>query len=487
MTGPPRVLVLALLVATGCSGGRAPAAPAPSGLPPALQWPGPELTHFTTAHGLMVARLARDADESRFALLLALPAGSLHETAATRGAAAVLALLLEEGSAWVPAADGGPLALAGGEEAGRWLDEHGVTLRSSAWPEQVVLEARGPAAHARDALRVACATAFRPAWNDDDVRLALDRAADLDAERAQGTPGLAEDVLLSRVFPGHALALPPVPAPDDLPPPDALRAFHRAAARSAGALLVISAPDTSWLAAAVAECRPAADVQAAHLPPAPAPARGDSRAAVVGVTADVGDTVYLRLGGRAPPPGSAPAAALGAVLETLANGFSSTLVAELRTRRGLVYGVEAGLLPARLGAAWYLGTSASARDAAQVLRSARRALAAAAAGQVSADAFRRAARANALAHAAGVDGVSDLAAAVLDEFRLGLHPGESWRTPALLWAMDPAEGVAHAGAFLDPARTVVVVVARPGVLEQVLAGETFEPVAAQDWPPAGMR
>jgi predicted Zn-dependent peptidase len=148
---------------------------------------------------------------------------------------------------------------------------------------------------------------------------------------------------------------------------------------------------------------------------------------------------------------------MNVVLDALANGFSSTLVHELRTQRGLVYGVEGALVGNRNVGEWFIATSAAGEHASQIVDTIVGELHRVHRYGLNPDTFTGAARAAALSFAYGREAITELLEVEAENWMLGLEPGAAWKTPSRLWSLEPTTWASAVQPWLDPAAAVVVV------------------------------
>jgi predicted Zn-dependent peptidase len=447
-------------------------------MPAELAYPGPLLRHTRTSSGLMVAVHDPGPEVSVFSITLVVPWGSAHDPPGMVGAAFATSVMFSH--AGLLEADGG----WDGASFSRWLEGHGVDRHAETYPEHLVFSMHGPASMASEITRRFCGLVYRPFMDPEAASRTVQDVMQADDDRAAGGASLAQEVLTQTLFEGHPLGRPAVPA-DGVPSAEQLGAHLRAVTSEPWrSLLLLATHDTATALVDAEACAPppAATATLPAMPPVAAAAPG-GHLRRVGMTAFNQGTVFIRVGGRAPPAGSRELAALHVALETLANGFSSSLVTQLRTERGLVYGVEGGILTTRSGASWYLGTSTSEANAPEVVDVITRTLENIRGQGVSPVEWKRLARASALGFAQGADNLEGLMATEAEHFRLGLAPGESWGTPRLWWSMDEAWAARVASRWLDPNESVLVLVATAEALEGPLAGLLDERLDSDAWPP----
>jgi len=149
----------------------------------------------------------------------------------------------------------------------------------------------------------------------------------------------------------------------------------------------------------------------------------------------------------------------------MANGFSSRLVQRLRTERGLVYGVEGGVVGGRHAGMWSVSSSTARSNAREVSDIMEKELDLLFAEGLPAPTWKKFARANALAFAYGREAATELLSVELDNFVLGLPPNGAWTTPQKLWRMDPQWAWRAVRPFFDPKQRVVVIAAHGDVME----------------------
>lgn len=458
-------------------------------LPPVeLAYSGPPMEVARAPSGLWMGRVLA-GEPGVFAFKLALPGGSLMETAGNEGAASLLAGSLRRAATGRYAGMPPELAmLADHEGVVAALSTLGVELTVQEDLEALVFEADGPAAAAGMAVIMTCALAFDPVLDETVVEEARDELMSAVGERQRGSLFLAEDVLRSVLFADHPLSRPVLPSATQVEglPLSAVQRMHMLTAQSSRSLLLVGGGDEAVLDHALKQgafycVTPGPPAAPRVMPPLPPLTPQGDRPWRVAVITEAEPNAFVRLGGRAPPPGTPEAVALSVVLESMSNAFSSTLVRELRGKRGLVYGVEGMVRGVARGGWWSMGTSTSPQHAAQVASVMESALNHLHRHGLEGATWSKVARASALGFPFGREVLAELLNVELDGWMMGRGPREAWKMPAWLWKVSQdaewANRVVH--PFLEPSTSVLVVVGP----REALAGQSWDEMhAADDWP-----
>ncbi|MEW5847257.1 MAG: insulinase family protein [Myxococcota bacterium] len=423
--------------------------------PEEMRHPGPPFQHATTPAGMAVA-FHDEPQSGRMALSLVLPAGTLHEPPDAAGAMSLLVNTLRR--AGMRGLGQGPNLM--GHELSSVVESSGLEMTVDADLQHLLIQANGPARHAALATTLVCGLAFAPLIPPELIDVAREEALDAADERAQGSSQLADEVLRAALFSGHALARPALPHPSAVETLDthAIISMHTRAARPAQSLLLAAGGDGNEILKAANTCRAWQPSLSVEDIPSPPPRLSTGRTRRIHVHATQNHSAFIKLGGRAPPPATPEAAALSVLIETVANGFSSSLVRQLRAERGQVYGVEGAVSGVRQAGWWSVSTSTSAGHAVEVAEVMQRTLAELHERGMTSEAWRGAARAMALGFAYGREAVTELLAVEIDGWILGRMPGETWRTPAWLWNLDAEWAWRVVKPYLDPGQMVLVVV-----------------------------
>ena len=451
--------------------------------PAALKAEGPELQTQKTSWGMPVSVHPALPSEPLFSLHLLLPAGSASEAPGATGAAMVAAELL--GRAGVESMDG----VRG---SGAAMDADGVGLLAATWAvdlhvtaglDYLWLEASGASAFAADAVQLLCGVAFRP-WVDSAAwGGALDAVMSAADERMMGSAALVDEVLLARIASG-ALARPALPSIEELEtlePAAVAQLLERAASPQHAYLLVGTSLPLETIAVAAEQCRPSLRFPPLP-PPEPAPLPQVPKAPRLWVVTPDSPSAYVRVGGPAPARNTVASATLQVALNGLANGFSSRLVTDLRTNRGLVYGVDAVVGGNRHQGYWSVGTSTRPAHVQEVAQSLEAAVDGLFKQGMDAPTWQRLSRSAALGFFQGTEDLQERSRRIADGWTLGLAPGWSWTLPTQWWTMSSEKAWAHVASSLAP-QTHVLVVAAPRApwMEDPRAG--FAILDAEDWPP----
>ncbi len=301
--------------------------------------PAPQVVRTTLPNGLQIWVLPRQGLPRVDYVLAVLGAGSAADAADSPGQAAMLAGLLNEGTAQRDAR-----AVA---EAAQGL---GGAVGADATHDGMLVSASALASQAEPMMKLLAEVARQPAFAEGEVRLAKDNALQA-LKVAQSQPSFRADGALARVIYGsHPYGnTQPSEAAINATTAAALRAEHARRFRPDRALLVIAgrvsvAQAQTWARDAFGGWQ----AQGQPLPQTPAPAAAATPQRLLlhrpGSTQST-----LRLGRPGAPASSADNVALRLTSTVLGSGFTSRINYKLREEKGYTYGATAGARSFRLG------------------------------------------------------------------------------------------------------------------------------------------
>jgi zinc protease len=282
--------------------------------------------------GPFTAWLAEDRSVPVVSLAFAWDGGSALDPAGEEGRAALLAALLAEGA--------GPLDAEAFADA---LRDSAIQLSFTAQRDEFGGSLRCPSESLPEAVRLLSLALSAPRFDRSAVERVRARAIAAERRSLETPRGVAGRAFWQAWFPAHPAGRPSGGTPESLAGLDipALRAAQAAQLRQGGLAVAaagdVSAEDLAALLPALFGALPAGAPP--PLPPLPTPARFGTQ-----VVPFPGPQSHILFGQPGLPVQHPEWEAAQLLLRILGGGgFSSRLMEEIRVRRGLTYGIGAGL------------------------------------------------------------------------------------------------------------------------------------------------